>query len=63
MKYINGKYIRDGFGNMNWKVKTVEGKNTYQASDEYDGEWLNDKMHGYGTYTEANGRHYSVNYN
>lgn len=62
MKYINGKYIRDGRGNMHWKTKTVEGKFVYQPLDEYDGEWVNDKMHGFGTYIEANGTNYTVNY-
>ena len=47
---------------MHWKTKTVEGKFVYQPLDEYDGEWVNDKMHGFGTYIEANGTNYTVNY-
>ena len=37
-------------------VKNGMGKYLYDTGNSYDGVWLNDKEHGEGTFTYADGR-------
>ena len=35
-----------------------QGKLTHADGDIYEGQWLNDKTNGYGTYKNTNGAYY-----
>ena len=46
------------------KVKHGHGRATYaglkgHGKEEYDGDWLEDRMHGYGKYVFTSGAHYT----
>ncbi len=52
---MSGVKVKHGSG----KIVFPTGSSTEHITEEYDGEWQDDLMHGFGTYKYTSGAHYS----
>ena len=59
-KLINGLKMKHGFGKLMHTATLSQLKN--QVTEEYEGEWANDLMSGYGVYKYTSGAVFSGNW-